>query len=508
MTGKFAFKTEWLIFIGFLLFYILLPNNIQGFDSYSYSISIRNGSDLFHPHHLIYNLFGYIVYSIFSFTGLGSLKIMSLANSVFAAFALMFLYKIIKHKSGQKEAVIGTIFTGFVFTFRYYATSVEVNMPAVFFLILALYYLFVKNDKPLSPWLVYLLLCAGMLFHQIVALIGIPILIYDMLRHKSAGRALKYAHPGILAGALIYVLVAIERAAEKNAVGIYHWITKYGQTGAWGKLGLSNIKNAVWGKMKTLYGGEIVREIFYKGEWSTIGIIIIAVMVLIFLTLAYLFIRSLLDTARSNDNIRWLLLALVAVSGLFAFWWAPADDGFWLYPVIFYMIFIFSMELKNKMNRLTAIAMTALLIILNTSCEFIPSSDKNNSHVYQGAKAFERLALTGNDLVITSHSQMRLAYEYYTGIHVPTTCMMFLPLGDKDRVFEEYHQRINDALETGRVIMFEDEIRPDSYRSYLFDRFTIREYEDVYAPYLDYLLPVDSVSVHGKVVKLYQLQCE
>ncbi len=506
MRNKIKNHTGWLIVLAFTLLYLIFPNNNQGYDSYSYAISAKEGADLFHPHHLIYNLFGYALFSLLSFTGLGSMKILSLANTVFGVLSLRFVYDILSKRSGYFESLAGTVLTGSLFSFWYYSTSAEVNMPAIFFTIVALYFLVAKDEHPASGWLVYLLMLIGVLFHQLVALIGIPVLLYDMRRSGSATAALKRAHPGILLGALIYTVVAIENAAEKNAAGMLKWITQYGHAGEWGKLGTANISQGVWGKIKTVFGGEIIREIFYGGQWRTFSIIYIAIIAIIYLGLTYLFIISCVRLYKNRDRISALYLVLIVSLSLFAGWWAPHDDGFWLYPFVILGLFIFGMPFRSKVNRVIAGVTIAILLMLNISCEFISSSDKSNSLIYEGAMSFRRLELTSNDLVITNLSQSRLAYEYYTGVHVPTTCMMFLPLGDKDSVIEGYHRRISEAKDTARVYMFEDEIYPDDYRGYLFGRFTAEEYSNTYERYYPHLMAADSVYMHGRYVRIYQLK--
>jgi len=505
MTSKFKITPSLIIFGCFLLFYIFVPNNNQGYDSYSYAISVRDGRDLFHPHHLIYNLFGFGIYQLFKFTGLGCMKILSLANSLLAVFTLMLIYKIIRHKTGDLSASLGAILTGSLFTFWYCATSVEVNMPALLFLVLALYFLIVKENSRVSPWFAYLFVGIGLLFHQHIVLAGIPIFIYYVFKYKSLGKALKPACPGILGGALVYLAAAIQQASEKSIVGIYGWVTAYAQFGVWGKFRISAFRDAIWGNLKLYFGGEKIRQIFYAGHHDYNAVLYIICILLIFIGIAYLFIKSLHYSVKRHDKITILLAALFIIYVLFAFWWAPAIDDFWLYPAIIFMIFLFTTIIPGRGDRAIIIILTVLLIIVNTAFEFVPSSKKANSYIYQGVAAFKRLQLNGNDLVITSYSQIRLAYEYYTGIHVPTTCMMYLETGDNNKAMDKYKDRINQAAESGRVIMFEDEIHPAPYRNYLYERFSADDYRNVYNRFEENLALADSISVHGRTTYLYKL---
>ena len=149
--------------------------------------------------------------------------------------------------------------------------------------------------------------------------------------------------------------------------------------------------------------------------------------------------------------------------------------------------------------------MVLLLVIVNLAYEILPATKIQNSPTRQGVEAFRRLELNSNDLVLTSFSQIRLAYEYYFNIEVPTTCLMYLPEGDKNVVISDLHHRIDTTLTTGRVIIFEDEIYPEPYRRYLFERFSPEEYIMTYRRYLPDLVPVDSVRIYGKNVRLYSL---
>lgn len=507
MTDKRYNYVPWIIFAAFLLFYIFVPNYNLIYDSYSYSISIRNGTDFFHPHHLLYNFFGYLIYKLFGFTGWGSMKTLSLVDAVLGAFTLLIIYRLIFMMAGRFNAIFGTILVGVTYSFRYFATSVEVNMTALLCMMLALYYLFYSDYKGYSRWLVYVFLALGTLFHQVVVLAIPPIFIYDIYRHRSFKRAFIYALPGLAGGIVVYLVVGLGQAGEKTIGGFYRWLTYYSHLNTWGKLGNDSITNAAWGKIKTLFGGEIIREMFYSGRWSFSSMLYLIIIGLIFVALVWMFFIALRNLWRSRDSSQLLILALALIFGLFTFWWAPANDDFWVYPVVFFMIFI-ARGICSYLARWLLLNATILLAAINFTYEFIPSANKSDSLFYQGAEVFERLRLTGNDLVITNYSQIRLAYEYYSGIHVPTVCMMFLPAGPKAETIKEYQQRIDEALRRGRVYMFSDELYPEMYRRYLFTRFSPEEYQQAYAPYINHLTTADSLDVHGQIVNIYRLSAD
>ena len=501
-----------ILFLFFILIYLLLPNNDQGNDSYSYALDARDGKELIHPHHLLYSLFGFILYQLFKFTGFGSMKILSLANLIFGVIALILIYRITKSYSTKFMAITGTLLIGFLFSFWYYSTSVEVNMPALMFLLLALFYLIVKQRPMINAILVYVFLSASILCHQIMALAVLPILIYDINRSRSFSETIKLALPGLLLGLFIYMAIALTQTSEKSIIGIYRWLTLYGHLDAWGSLQAINFTASAWGLLKTFFGGDVIRQVFFGGAWSLTAIIYLIAVAVFSIAMLWLVVVAIRKLFKTNDACLYLLLSLAIIYSLFAFWWAPADDGFWLYPIVMLIIFIFSFEHSssagNKILEKVSFSALVILVFLNVSFEFIPAADKNNSVFWRGATAFNRLGLTSDDLALTSYSQMRKAYNYHYNIYLPTTCVLYQQKGDKDEIIRNYYTIINDALQKGRVIVFENEIYPEPELYYMFERFSLEEYVKIYSPYLDYLMPVDSIMVHGKNVRLYEIAAE
>jgi hypothetical protein len=302
------------------------------------------------------------------------------------------------------------------------------------------------------------------------------------------------------------LIIAFSQTDDKSIVGIYRWLTFYGHLDTtWGGISTTSFTSAFWGKLKTLFGGELIRQAFYSDNWSFSVYLYLVSISLIWLGIIWMIILAVFRLKTRAEKFNLLLLSLMVVYNLFSFWWAPAYDGFWLYAAVILVMFIFNgIQSKRSLTRVSFIIM-ALLIIVNFACEFIPRSNKDNSFIYRGAKTFKRLGLTENDLVITNFSQIRLAYEYYNEIRVPTTCLMYLEAGDKNSVINAYHDRIEQIRRSGRVIMFENEIDPEPSRKYLFSRFSPDEYELIYNRYTENIAAIDSLVIHGKNVRLYEL---
>ena len=495
-------KSRYIVFLVAFIFYLILPNQDQGFDSYSYALDIRNGVELFHPHHLLYNFIGHILFSVFEFTRLGSLELLSIFNSLLAAIVISLIFSILQKRLSALMAIIGAATVATLYSFWYYATSLEVNMAAILFLMLALYFVLLKPPTRYNSILIFLFLGIGILFHQIVILAIVPILIYEISRYHSVKKPFVFALPGIILVALIYVIVGLSQISEKTIGGFYNWLTFYSHLGVWGKVQPGNFVTSLWGLSKAFFGGEILREIVYGHKHSLIQILYAIMAIAFIIVFMIVVIRALRPGFHREKAAGWLLLSLIAIFGLFAFRWAPTDDGFWLYAAIILIMFVFYM---GKENVRSGLLILGLLFILNIPFEIIPATARGNSIVLQGTESLRRQNIDNNDLVLTNLIQIRLALDYYYGLKVKTANLVYSEAGDSKQVAGEIHQQIELALKTGKVFAFENELNPEPHRRYLFDKFSPQDYLNIYKPYYPSLMVIDSLNAYGKLVRIYRI---
>jgi len=241
---------EKLVFLFFMLFFIFVPNNDQGYDSYAFLLDARAGLEIVHPHHLLYNVLRYILFQLAVMLNLDALKVISLASSVFGAISLAVIFKILKEKTLPDIALTGTLLMGTVYSFWYYSTSVEVNIVSMMFLLLAIYYLLKgKSDK--NTILAFMFLAIGILFHQLLAIMLIPVFIYEFCRRKAVYRTVRLASFSLLPGFLVYMIVAFTAAPDKSISGVYSWLTTYGELGRWGSCRAGKRDDIVGGSSKS-----------------------------------------------------------------------------------------------------------------------------------------------------------------------------------------------------------------------------------------------------------------
>jgi hypothetical protein len=98
-----------------------------------------------------------------------------------------------------------------------------------------------------------------------------------------------------------------------------------------------------------------------------------------------------------------------------------------------------------------------------------------------------------------------MAIDYDFRLKANTTSIVYNGPGDKDTVINDFQQRINESLKKGRVFVFENELIPEPHRRYMYARFTPADYIKTYRPYYPFLIPIDSLSLYGKMIKIYQI---
>ena len=492
-----------LIFIFFLLFFIFIPNYDQGYDSYAFLLDARDGIEIVHPHHLLYNVFRYLLFHFSASLGVEPMKFISFASSILGALSLAFIFNMLRRRSSPEIALTGTMIIGVIYSFWYYSTTVEVNIVSILFLVLSLFYL-TKDNESRGSVISFMLLTIGILFHQILVLALIPMLLYDIRKSGSLVVTLKRSMVSLIPGFIIYIAVAFIAATDPGISGAYAWLMKYPELGRWGIIHSGSVITSMGGVAKSVFGGSILRQALFGNKRSYLEILYLIGAGLSISGLILIFASSLRDNLRSKNPELILLLGTALIFVIFAFWWAPHDGGFWFYPVLLILIIIFSSLKATKFTSMVVYITLLVFALINITGEFVPASRNVNSVALNGASSLAKLHLTENDIVLTNMPQIILAYSYHYNVNVPYKSVAYLEPGPKKTIVDQYRSMISNF--PGKVIIFENEIYPESHRRFLFGRFSRKEYTEVYEPLMPSLVSVDSVRYYGEWITLYEFK--
>ncbi len=208
-----SLQRTYILFALILFFvYFFLVNHNPLADSYKYASSVKYGVDLFSPHHLLYNAFNYIIYSILSLNSfsIDVMRFMQFVNALFATGSFYMLYKIIFSRTENKNlSFAGVIFVASSFGVMRFGVEAETYMIPIFFSLLSSWF-FLQHSK--TQKIIYILLSSffisvACLFHQIHIFWAIGLFIGLLAKKKYASSALFALI--LLSIPLAYVLVLV-----------------------------------------------------------------------------------------------------------------------------------------------------------------------------------------------------------------------------------------------------------------------------------------------------------
>lgn len=153
----------WVIPVLMGITYLLLPNHNPGNDAWAYAAAARWGSEVFSPHHLLYNVPGRI-WSLAS-DGWMVLEFMQGLNALSAALSLALITRMVPPNANPWWLPLAQFFAGSTFSILFYATENEAYMLPLPFVLAAL--ILVRNTQNPSKWLMAgCLLTLAFLIHQ------------------------------------------------------------------------------------------------------------------------------------------------------------------------------------------------------------------------------------------------------------------------------------------------------------------------------------------------------
>jgi len=165
-------SAAWITAIGILIVYLAFPTRTYYWDGVNFALSIENSSgfsrSLIHPHHLLYNVFGYAIYHICNAAGLNvrALQALQVTNGVLSALcaALFFRFLLQTLRSVYLSSVLTLLFA-FSATWWKYSTDADSYVPSILLCVICLN-LMVDGQKP-RPFCVASVHAASMFMHQL-----------------------------------------------------------------------------------------------------------------------------------------------------------------------------------------------------------------------------------------------------------------------------------------------------------------------------------------------------
>ena len=223
-------KSYWipLLTVAFTILYLVFPTNNSSVDAYYYAASVKYSDELFHPHHLLYNV---TFRQFFNLPFLNNEEIdilqgMKMANSFIGGICL-YLFSLLLKRTGRsiKEIFRIILLAGSSFVVMRYSSENEVYLfPLAFSLGASVIYQDYLNNKSLLRLLISGLLASfAVLYHQtgifwwLGLFIGLIIFCHSW---KSKLVFLTTVVPVIL----IYSIVVFQLPAfERNFTGIFQF---------------------------------------------------------------------------------------------------------------------------------------------------------------------------------------------------------------------------------------------------------------------------------------------
>ncbi len=179
-----ARAAPWVLFLGVLLVYLLFPTRNYYWDGIDFALTIEQsrglGPALIHPHHLLYNVFGYCVYHGLDALGvqMRAVHVLQTANALLSALSALLFYRFLSRT--LRSTFLGTLLSllfAFSATWWKYSTDADSYVLSVLSLLVCLNLPFAVRGP--RPWSVALAHSAGMFMHQL-AVFFYPVIVLGL----------------------------------------------------------------------------------------------------------------------------------------------------------------------------------------------------------------------------------------------------------------------------------------------------------------------------------------
>ncbi len=402
-------------------------------DGISYAAEIEGGGQLIHPHHLLYQLLGWLIWNVNKKLMEGDIRALTslrLLSALSGAFGIVLLYFVLV-RSTSRPRISAFFCIGLAFSrgYWFYSSSAETIIPGAV-LSIPVIYVFLRIIQAPSLELYFLLgimQAAAYAMRQDNVLLSIPLLlICPFLKGGSHRRGLV-----LYAITLLFSIAAVQMLSFSMAMqgtssfgNFIEWSRGYTRTPGWGTI--ENLKPmGLWTDLCRLfhaigYGSitgianiapaSVSRGISFMSGVNNIALILFSLCFIFYIFPRVHFISGI-------DRILAIFCAaLIVTREAFYAWWLPENIMAFsigtMIPLAIVVAVVFSSILdRGVYRRPVATVMVGLILTIITSgaLTVIPFS---KSTYYARLKSFEEFSQK-NDAVIVRHALDYPLVTYY-----------------------------------------------------------------------------------------------
>lgn len=341
---------SWIIFPAILLVYLLFPTKNYYWDGIFFARVIEDAPGfhptLVHPNHLLYNVFGYVLYKLVKAVGLNwrAVEVLTVANCIVSVLTAFLLFRILR-RSLESRYLAWALALLFAFSATWWKFSTDANayIFSVVFLLLAFYFL-LPPSKP-RPILVAVIFSVAVCFHQL-AVIGFPVMALGLLWQAESmsktRRNLIVLQFCVFAFGLVftaYYSCFYLASGTTSPARFAQWVTSYSPDASFSFDFLSNLGYTLRGHWRLFFNGRLS---LLKGLISPTIAVLIGVLVLLILVWFFLLVRGLIKVEwrkaewrkvlrSSRTRLAKLAALWIIVFVTFLFFWLPQNTFYRLF---------------------------------------------------------------------------------------------------------------------------------------------------------------------------------
>lgn len=403
------------IFVSALaLFLFSLQRNFSAaHDSITYLNHIVAGKNLFHPHHLLYNLVarGWLLAGQAMLPLVKDYFIIESLSAVFGSGILTLCYLFMTRRLQLPSAYTSVVIAVIAFSYGVwsYSSNIEVYAPALFFAILVLYRITNSAAGRKYHLVTAIYLACAILFHQVHVLLFFVAIIHLYRRLPTDQFSfLFWPFTLIVLGiaGIAYLVAAFGFAGVHDVPGFFNWATLYAHGhNYWRSPGFSSIILVLVGFLHSIIGAQFVFNLPFPSimtqraflghklsdekflvhtmaSWQSVLLLVLTIMILC--TLIYLVWQLKPGWLKRQPVLRPLVTSFLVYSVFFVFW-MPENLEFWIFQSILAWIILLSSlyrSARKKVPLVLAGTLAATLFIVNYSGSIFWLQDQQHDWYY------------------------------------------------------------------------------------------------------------------------------